>query len=691
MRKNNPDFSSDTKPSNSLSCAGGSQLTNPVNEIAQGAVTTKTALTTQGNRFARKSVAKRYFLSAKCKARARNSSSRNAQISPITPKPRPKLPEELTSGFPLRQPTLGHDPTQPKTLETDGLRFEKKEAVAWPRRGDAAHRVQFLLNPILNPGKNPAEDNIPDFTPPPSESPSRKQMSPFAGYSSDQDEAQRLSTELRTVYIPGTDPNKLEPRTINTSHAEKYWSIFFQNYSNRLTWSSQESQQMETIRSASDLVLSAILSVSSKALKKQTQTNAFFCEATTLIRCTMFPERDYNYEDLKGIMTVAIYHGLHSVCGHFVSLCLVLKLHKVFVKLTDVNLRGTATEEELVEKGRTWLLVVIYSHMFCVFSKKMYLIRSPQKVITDHAKILMSSKCSKDCDRLIEAHVELVVILANAQDKLDVRNYPGPVEQRRSNYVVPELFVVLQSLDDWYEEWRFRAPELFVTIDRGFAKSLRNPQQYVYMYLMHAAVWPCQDGKIILQDRLRLHWAIEGCKYAERILETALELKESTNPRIEDAYHVETRSLPFRVEYEKVTLGLVTGYLLWICQVIPGYIELRDYRQLLGRLHSIDFHDSCEYIDLIEESISRIDEILGYQLQAQEESENNGLRKEAPLVNGKNGAGENFGGEREDQESSGEYWIKEGIGVIEDRMANELERLMTDTRFWFQIDIDVEF
>ncbi|KAI8458228.1 hypothetical protein BY996DRAFT_6430273 [Phakopsora pachyrhizi] len=223
----------------------------------------------------------------------------------------------------------------------------------------------------------------------------------------------------------------------------------------------------------------------------------------------MFPERDYNYEDLKGIMTVAIYHGLHSVCGHFVSLCLVLKLHKVFVKLTDVNLRGTATEEELVEKGRTWLLVVIYSHI----------------------------------------HVELVVILANAQDKLDVRNYPGPVEQRRSNYVVPEL------LDDWYEEWRFRAPELFV---------------------------------------------------------------------------FETR------------LGLVTGYLLWICQVIPGYIELRDYRQLLGRLHSIDFHDSCEYIDLIEESISRIDEILG-------------------------------------------------IGVIEDRMANELERLMTDTRFWFQIDIDVEF
>jgi hypothetical protein len=55
--------------------------------------------------------------------------------------------------------------------------------------------------------------------------------------------------------------------------------------------------------------------------------------------------------------------GLHCVCPHFVSLCMDLKLHKVFVKLTDRNIRGGATEEELVEMGRTWLLVVIYSHM----------------------------------------------------------------------------------------------------------------------------------------------------------------------------------------------------------------------------------------------------------------------------------------------------------------------------------------
>ena len=40
-----------------------------------------------------------------------------------------------------------------------------------------------------------------------------------------------------------------------------------------------------------------------------------------------------------------------------------LKLHKVFVKLTDPDLRGEANEAELVEMGRTWLLVVIYSHL----------------------------------------------------------------------------------------------------------------------------------------------------------------------------------------------------------------------------------------------------------------------------------------------------------------------------------------
>jgi hypothetical protein len=41
-----------------------------------------------------------------------------------------------------------------------------------------------------------------------------------------------------------------------------------------------------------------------------------------------------------------------------------LGLHTVFTKLTDPTIRGRADESELLEKGRCWLVVYVYSHLY---------------------------------------------------------------------------------------------------------------------------------------------------------------------------------------------------------------------------------------------------------------------------------------------------------------------------------------
>lgn len=87
----------------------------------------------------------------------------------------------------------------------------------------------------------------------------------------------------------------------------------------------------------------------------------------------------------------------------------------------------------------------------------------------------------------LRRHVELVSVLATAQDKLDSRRYPGPLSERREKYVLPELSAVFEDLNQWTTTWTVEAPELFETeVDHlgGPATGLRNPQQYVYLYIM---------------------------------------------------------------------------------------------------------------------------------------------------------------------------------------------------------------
>lgn len=52
-----------------------------------------------------------------------------------------------------------------------------------------------------------------------------------------------------------------------------------------------------------------------------------------------------------------------TLAGHIVSVAYELGLHTVFAKLTDPTLRGRSDEAELLEKGRTYLTVVMYSHL----------------------------------------------------------------------------------------------------------------------------------------------------------------------------------------------------------------------------------------------------------------------------------------------------------------------------------------
>lgn len=91
-----------------------------------------------------------------------NTSNQPITTLTITPKPRPTLPTRVIKGYPLREPSPGHDPAVPKAIAPVGLNPTVEEIISWPQRGQAAHRVSFLLNPTMNPAK----ENIRDLTPP---------------------------------------------------------------------------------------------------------------------------------------------------------------------------------------------------------------------------------------------------------------------------------------------------------------------------------------------------------------------------------------------------------------------------------------------------------------------------------------------------------------------------------------------
>ncbi|PLW52722.1 hypothetical protein PCANC_16009 [Puccinia coronata f. sp. avenae] len=623
-----------------------------------------------------------------------SESFRHEALPPITPKNRPKLPSRTVKGYPLQKLPPDYDPTVPRAVAPVGLNPTSAQIINWPRRGDAAHRLSFILNPTMNPAK----ENKRDLESP---SPGSDNSQDADNFSSDVSKRQTIgiSESFSTVSIPGSGAaagirltnegtGKLDPVLV-----QLHRDLFFKRYSNRLTWFSAESESVETLQRKSDLLLCAIISASDPKKLKSEIPSSCYQHALNTSRSTVFPEKNYNIHDVKGIMVLAIYHGLHCVCPHFVSLCMDLKLHKVFVKLTDRNIRGGATEEELVEMGRTWLLVVIYSHILCIFSRKLYLIGSPAQMIYDHAKTLGRSSFKQDCDSLINAHVNLVMVLALAQDKLDSRNHPGSLRERKEEHVLPELYIVINHLDRWAMDWKQDCPQLFTTKAMGPRRFLQNAQPYIRLYIMHAAVWPCHDGRMIIANQRQYQWASEACQHAENILEAVLDLKDEIDARGEDDSELYPNDLPLNIEYHKATFGLVTGYLLWSSLIIPRYVKLNYYVALFKRLHGIKFKDSCEYIEIIEKCIFSIHEIL--------ELENETVKSEQLLHHGLGLPGQVYkigtnlqakgcqlGPNELEDGCVGEYRSEDGTFRMGEDMTKELDKLMTDTQFWFQLELE---
>jgi hypothetical protein len=85
---------------------------------------------------------------------------------------------------------------------------------------------------------------------------------------------------------------------------------------------------------------------------------------------------------------------------------------------------------------------------------------------------------------MIFSHVNLVMVLALAQDKLDTRNYSGCMGERKEKHVLPEISLVMLELDQWANEWKHQCPQLFTTKSMGPRRFLQNAQQYVTLYIM---------------------------------------------------------------------------------------------------------------------------------------------------------------------------------------------------------------
>ncbi|KNE96325.1 hypothetical protein PSTG_10444 [Puccinia striiformis f. sp. tritici PST-78] len=616
------------------------------------------------------------------------------EVPPITPKTRPKLPDVAITGYPLREPSPDQDPTVPKAVAPVGLTPTTAQIIDWPRRGDAAHSLSFILNPVVNPAKETKRD-----LEPPSTGSADSQDADHLGSENPTRQPMVFSGSLSTVSIPGSgaaalvrvsgvDTDDLEPTLV-----KEHCNTFFKRYSNRLTWCPEERSNKETLTRKSKLLLCAIISASDPKPTKSEMVSSCYHNALNMSRSAVFPERDYNIHDLKGIMVLTIYHGLHCVCPHFVSLCLTLRLHKVFVKLTDPTLRGRAKEAELVEMGRTWLLVVIYSHFLCIFSRKLYLIGSPPASICKHAETLESSEHAQPCDRLINAHVNLMMVLAHAQNKLDSRNHPGLLSERKEKFVLPEVYNVIIVLDRWAKEWKDLCPQLFTTKTEGPRRFLQNAQQYVKLYIMHAAVWPCQDGRTIITNTRRHQWALEGCQHAEGILRAVLDLKDELDFHEKNNLEPDLDDLPLNIEYHKATLGLATGYLLWVSMIIPGYVKLDCYLSLFTRLHGIEFKFSCEYIEIIEKCIHSIHEMLTFQKERlkSDYSSNDGIgisEQVHKIGTNLEARGCQLGPNELRDGCVGQYRYEDGTFVMGEDMAKDLDKLMTDTQFWFQLELE---
>ncbi|KAI9620041.1 hypothetical protein H4Q26_014023 [Puccinia striiformis f. sp. tritici PST-130] len=223
----------------------------------------------------------------------------------------------------------------------------------------------------------------------------------------------------------------------------------------------------------------------------------------------------------------------------------------------------------------------------------------------------------------------------------------------------------------------------------GPRRFLQNAQQYVKLYIMHAAVWPCQDGRTIITNTRRHQWALEGCQHAEDILRAVLDLKDELDFHEKTIWSLTSTTCPSISN----TIKQPTGYLLWVSMIIPGYVKLDCYLSLFTRLHGIEFKFSCEYIEIIEKCIHSIHEMLTFQKERlkSDYSSNDGIgisEQVHKIGTNLEARGCQLGPNELRDGCVGQYRYEDGTFVMGEDMAKDLDKLMTDTQFWFQLELE---
>lgn len=121
-------------------------------------------------------------------------------------------------------------------------------------------------------------------------------------------------------------------------------------------------------------------------------------------------------------------------------------LHGVFAKLTDPAIRGKSDENILVHKGRIWILIVIYSHLYSLFYNQTSPIATDFGLLKRQCSVLRQSALTHaQIDACLACHAELFGMLASAQsDMQNIQGHPDawkPVERH------------LKDLETWWAYW----------------------------------------------------------------------------------------------------------------------------------------------------------------------------------------------------------------------------------------------
>lgn len=121
-------------------------------------------------------------------------------------------------------------------------------------------------------------------------------------------------------------------------------------------------------------------------------------------------------------------------------------LHGIFAKLTDPAIRGSSDEGLLMQKGRVWILITIYSHLDSLFYNQASPIQVDFKLLRKQCDILRSSSNTRSqMDGCLACHAHLLGLLADIQ-----RQFQGRQQDEQTPRAVAGH---MQDLEHWWTYW----------------------------------------------------------------------------------------------------------------------------------------------------------------------------------------------------------------------------------------------